>query len=43
VKAIAGALRAERASDGLQVGDVLGTVKDASLRSRRRAAGFARP
>jgi len=40
---IAGVRRLERAGDGLQVGDVLGAVKDASLRSRREAAGFARP
>jgi hypothetical protein len=35
--------RVEHANDGLQASAVLGDVQDASLRSRRMAAGFARP
>jgi len=33
----------EHVNDGPRASDVLGVVKDASLRSRRTAAGFARP
>jgi len=33
----------EHANDGAQTSDVLGGVQDASLRSRRMAAGFVRP
>lgn len=40
---IATVTRVEQLGDGQRVGDVLGAFKDTSLRSRRRAAGIARP